>query len=993
MMKKIKNITTFFMAIACMAGAMISGGCQEDHNLPDNPGDTPGDGYTISSFTIDNCHYAIPEETAKVEIALISSDGATRNYEADLVRGTDSSDFHMYIPSSSPLEDGRYVMTLRMPGGPGIGGRLMVNFADNHLTKTEISLPDYLLEGEGTQEEPYLIPDDDSFNMFTINLDEDEAHGAGLYFLQTANVRPSDQSIYAPGRGYWGAHFAGDYDGGGHTIDGLYYKGSGRDDSDSCFGLFRELRGHASVHNVNVRGVSVSGIYKEGGVIAGRSTGNHVISDISLSGYMGDEGAGSYMGGLIGHVVSGSVAASGIDFNLDVAGTYYIGGMFGAIDQNAHVDVSGVRTSTTHFSVSGDEYTGGIIGLCDGGFTIEDIRLDHKVSSEDDDIRIITASREAVGGIVGIISSKATSELAIRDVRITCPVGGNANSVGGIVGYAAHSSKLRLSGCRVYSIVSGKKYVGGIFGYADFSGSVSVEGTDDDTRVTVDDMAANISGNEYVGGFAGHWLGKYEPSARVHVNLPVNASKLNCGGAFGHVSRTDFRLADFKIGESSDSDKEDPVMRVNGKQNTGGFAGYMEYGSLKGPDSFNYAENGHGIQVPDVNRFHPGYSSVVQGTESVGGLVGSAVGCPFTGVSCNATILGEKNTGGIAGYFEEKEDYSHLEDCAFFGTVKAGKSDNTGGIVGFFMSQCGGRLQDCVNYAEILGKNCTGGIVGLAKKDRPNQDNGHSRTLNFSWCVNVGKITGGKNIGGIVGFANSLKADEGYKDNDEQDISIYDCMNRGDVTATGDDGGGGAGGIVGFTEQRIGIGRCANHHHVHSTAQLQGVGGIGGRVGRDASGFGMFNFWLNMRIDECVNRGEVSSDNSNTRVGGIVGYQEEGDHSYIFNNLNAGPVTSDQHHDNGGIVGYVDHNGYCQYNVNSGKVSHGNAIVGDHKGAFTYGINYFLDGSGKKWPENSHCLKSSDFKKQSSFQQLDFDRYWTMGSNGPEPKNCQWRNL
>lgn len=992
-MTYIRHINRLFLLLFLFSAALLSG-CRDERDLPENPGTETGEGYTVSIFTIDNSHYSIPAGTAKVDIALISPDGVTRSYEADYERGERESSFRMYIPSATPVEDGRYVMTLRVSGGTAIGGRLMVSFSGNNLTKTELSLPTYLLDGEGTADDPYIIDNDDNFDMFVLNLIEDEANGAGLFFRQTADVRPSDQSIYAPGRGYWGGYFAGDYDGGNHTIDGLYYKGSGREESDACFGLFRELRGHASVHNVNFRGVMVSGICREAGVVAGRSTGTHTLSGITLSGSLGQEGEGSNIGGLIGLVVSGSVTARDIDLGMDVSGGKNVGGLFGAVSTGSRVEISGVTTTSTHFSVSGNSFVGGVTGLADGGFTIENVRLNHKVSAEDDDIRIITATERNLGGIIGAVSTTAAGDLSIRDVRVTCPIGGNnVDGVGGIIGALYHPGYLRLSGCRVYSIVSGGRYVGGILGYAEYQGTLKVEGTDDDTRVTVDDMAAKISGNEQVGGFAGHLRGKYESSARVHVNLPVSCSKIHCGGAFGYVSHANLRVTDFKIGESSDAANEDPVMRVTGKQNTGGFAGYMEFGSLTGPDKFNYAEDGHGIRVPDTNRFHPAFSSVVQGTESVGGLVGSAVATPFTAVSCNATVFGSVNTGGIAGYFEEKEDNSHIEDCAFFGTVKAVDSDNTGGIVGFLMSRCGGRLQDCVNYADISGKDCTGGIIGLLAKDRPTSDNGHSRTMNIYWCVNTGNVSGGKNVGGIVGFANSYRADDGYSNDEERDIMVSNCMNRGDVKGAGSDGGGGVGGIVGFSEQRIAISCCANHHHVYSTGKVQGVGGIGGRLGRDASGFGLFNNWLNMRVDECVNRGEVSSDNSDTRVGGLVGYQEEGNYCLVKNSLNAGTVTSSQKHDNGGLVGYIDHDATCHYNVNSGKVSHGNAIIGDHKAAYTSGNNYFLESSGKGWPSTSISVSSGNFKKQSSFSSLDFNKIWTMGSNGPEPKNCSWRNL
>lgn len=388
--------------------------------------------------------------------------------------------------------------------------------------------------------------------------------------------------------------------------------------------------------------------------------------------------------------------------------------------------------------------------------------------------------------------------------------------------------------------------------------------------VVVDDMAASVSGSEKVGGIAGYWHGRYSPKARVRVNLPVKGSTLDTGGAFGHVVSTDFNVSNFRIGDASDAAGGDPVMRVTGGRNTGGFAGYMEKGSLRGPGKFDYA-TGHGIAVPDKSRFKPAYSSVVQGSESVGGLIGAAVAMPMSAVSANGTVTGSVNVGGLVGYFEEKEDKAHIEDCAFLGIVKADNSNYVGGIVGQFKSCAGGRMQDCVNYADISGHNCTGGIVGYIDKDRPKDNPGYSRTLNVAWCVNVGAIRGG-----------------------------------GDV-------------------------------------------------------------------------------------GGILGYQEEGENCAIYNCLNSGPVTSDQKHDNGGIVGYIDHLAKCNECVNSGKVSYGNAIVGGHKADFDAYHDYFLSGSGKHWPSQTHEVSSSNFKKQSSFPDLDFNKYWTMGSDGPEPKNCQWR--
>ncbi|RAZ10123.1 hypothetical protein DK853_52890, partial [Klebsiella oxytoca] len=66
-----------------------------------------------------------------------------------------------------------------------------------------------------------------------------------------------------------------------------------------------------------------------------------------------------------------------------------------------------------------------------------------------------------------------------------------------------------------------------------------------------------------------------------------------------------------------------------------------------------FAENGKPIVIPDVKRFAPDYSSVVQGTENVGGVVGYATESTVKAVSAACNVKGDENVGGIIGYFYE----------------------------------------------------------------------------------------------------------------------------------------------------------------------------------------------------------------------------------------------------------------------------------------------------------------------------------------------------
>lgn len=201
-MKPFSRIIAFlFLALALVS-------CGEDVPVP-----VPEPGGPDSYVGIARKFTFGPEVTGFVyknyTLRLKAPDGSLISRPGSHQRSADVSEFTL----DTGLADGRYVMTLATPEGAGIGGRLMADFADSRLRNVAFTLPAYMLDGDGTADSPYIISDDDSFNMFINNLTEDEANGAGLYFRQTADVVPSDQSSYAPGRGYWGAPFAGDYDG------------------------------------------------------------------------------------------------------------------------------------------------------------------------------------------------------------------------------------------------------------------------------------------------------------------------------------------------------------------------------------------------------------------------------------------------------------------------------------------------------------------------------------------------------------------------------------------------------------------------------------------------------------------------------------------------------------------------------------------------------------------------------------------------------------
>lgn len=101
---------------------------------------------------------------------------------------------------------------------------------------------------------------------------------------------------------------------------------------------------------------------------------------------------------------------------------------------------------------------------------------------------------------------------------------------------------------------------------------------------------------------------------------------------------------------------------------------------------------------------------------------------------------------------------------------------------------------------------------------------------------------------------------------------------------------------------------------------------------------------------------------------------------------NYGDLPSKQKHDNGGILGYTEAYTNTYRTFNKGKVSHGNAIIGDHQGAslFHHSHNYFLEGTGKDWPSSTK-VSAGDLCKESTYSDFDFKDIWAMTPDGPQP--------
>ena len=203
---------------------------------------------------------------------------------------------------------------------------------------------------------------------------------------------------------------------------------------------------------------------------------------------------------------------------------------------------------------------------------------------------------------------------------------------------------------------------------------------------------------------------------------------------------------------------------------------------------------------------------------AIGGiLIGKAkntniLDCSVDGV---IEIFSSKPSGGVVGQYEvDLNDTIFLTNCINFATVT--ENNCTGGIAGKTVVNNGNLVIDnCVNKGYINGWTFSGGMVGNGDFIIKNCNNfgeiisegtaggmagqgGLSCSIVYCFNHESGKVTGGMNTGGIIGTAiytvmsccGNAALLTGVNEDEIMvggisgaDGTIYNCFNRGDLTA------------------------------------------------------------------------------------------------------------------------------------------------------------------------------------------------------------------
>lgn len=282
----------------------------------------------------------------------------------------------------------------------------------------------------------------------------------------------------------------------------------------------------------------------------------------------------------------------------------------------------------------------------------------------------------------------------------------------------------------------------------------------------------------------------------------------------------------------------------------------------------------------------------------VGGVLGNAFGGTIRNSNNYGTVSSYRWLGGIVGYFSDSSVLS-IDDCGNYAYVM-GVANGVGGILGFAENKGSGTITNCNNCSFVTGANYTGGIVGW------------TRSMDVSSCGNIGYIKGKSYVGGIAGAAS--------------DMSVTGCVNSGFVSGSGTSTGGIAGMLEVVTKSNK-ISDCRNEGEVINSNQgvTTAVGGIVGSLKAATVGEGL----VCPGVESCVNYADITGYHN--FVGGIVGACNGGK---VLSSSNSGKIVSKSGVYVGGIAGSNYGYGYVGGCANAGDV-YGTGTVGQICGQLT----------------------------------------------------------
>lgn len=930
---------TIWNICACML-IILLGGCADDDIIRNDCGSTlqETESHLISTFSLPEGKTPIQDTREQIFFQLRSlSDNSIQLMEGKIRKNAGILSCEMFIPNNLVLEDGDYILWLKFDEeGSVYPLSYHLTFRDKMVSMVRDTKYIYeMLNGEGTEENPYLITSTNDFAYLVSQLATyDRNYGYGQFFKQIADIKAPIPNCLYQGNAYKSAPFAGNYDGDSHKILNLTYLGTNGGEQSDAIGLFSILHDGAVIRNLDIEGADIEYPGNCCGLLAGVANGNIRIENITLNGNI--KSTKDKVGGLIGYIEGNAQSLAQISIrnvrlgvSFSESGSSYIGALIGWAE-NASIQVEDISSDGIFKNLRGNNHVAGLIGKLYGQIDARKIKLQHTTLND-----FPISGNQNVGGLIGEAFLQAASNF--KDITIDMPIKGSSY-VGGLIGQIRSETptniliaieNFQLSNPANRSQIQGGSYVGGMIGYSHktHANAFTIELKGESL------FHASITGQSAIGGIFGSLDDtqiQITPASRLYMdNESLEASSGICGTLAGALSYQE-------PGKEILLDPEilviNPNIKIKGGNNTGGIIGALYNETLTG--TYKPEFNAANVIVSKIPRpIFPGNINSEkpyrENAAYVGGIVGYADKSTLRRLFTQPSIYGRSTVGGIIGYASDTQ----ISDCG----VKTETFNNgnnsaimVGGIIGQASCSSHCEFSNLVNYSDISsGSNYIGGIFGSMVA---------RTTVKINKVVNLGKLSATNNIGGIIGK------------NAGKGIEVYDAANFGTIQGIAGDKEYGVGGIAGASEDAITIYKSVNHGNItiNRNAKYYGAGGILGYVKQGGA-----------HIRYCCNRANIDypKDKEDSHgIGGIVGSIEkasDNDDSYVLDCYNMGEINGQQKATGtlgsdyrGGIVGNLGSHGRCYRAVNGGYVRFGNAGVGyGNKKNLTH--IYILPGTGK----------------------------------------------
>lgn len=930
---------TIWNICACML-IILLGGCADDDIIRNDCGSTlqETESHLISTFSLPEGKTPIQDTREQIFFQLRSlSDNSIQLMEGKIRKNAGILSCEMFIPNNLVLEDGDYILWLKFDEeGSVYPLSYHLTFRDKMVSMVRDTKYIYeMLNGEGTEENPYLITSTNDFAYLVSQLATyDRNYGYGQFFKQIADIKAPIPNCLYQGNAYKSAPFAGNYDGDSHKILNLTYLGTNGGEQSDAIGLFSILHDGAVIRNLDIEGADIEYPGNCCGLLAGVANGNIRIENLTLNGNI--KSTKDKVGGLIGYIEGNAQSLAQISIrnvrlgvSFSESGSSYIGALIGWAE-NASIQVEDISSDGIFKNLRGNNHVAGLIGKLYGQIDARKIKLQHTTLND-----FPISGNQNVGGLIGEAFLQAASNF--KDITIDMPIKGSSY-VGGLIGQIRSEAptsilitieNFQLSNPANRSQIQGGSNVGGMIGYSHktHANAFTIELKGESL------FHASITGQSVIGGIFGSLDDtqiQFTPASRLYMdNESLEASSGICGTLAGALSYQE-------PGKEILLDPEilviNPNIKIKGGNNVGGIIGKLYNGTLTGTYTPEFSTTN--VIVSKIPRpIFPGNINSEkpyrENAASIGGIVGYADKSTLRRLFTQPSIYGRSTVGGIIGYASDTQ----ISDCG----VKTETFNNgnnsaimVGGIIGQASCSSHCEFSNLVNYSNISsGSNYIGGIFGSMVA---------RTTVKINKVVNLGKLSATNNIGGIIGK------------NAGKGIEVYDAANFGTIQGIAGDKEYGVGGIAGASEDAITIYKSVNHGNItiNRNAKYYGAGGILGYVKQGGA-----------HIRYCCNRANIDypKDKEDSHgIGGIVGSIEkasDNDDSYVLDCYNMGEINGQQKATGtlgsdyrGGIVGNLGSHGRCYRAVNGGYVRFGNAGVGyGNKKNLTH--IYILPGTGK----------------------------------------------